>query len=268
MVAMLMMVLSVAVFGFQYTHSVRDILAVSTHTAMSLSHLLNFGVMLFAQNTLRLCVLVFGFFVLFEIVPLAFGISSSIRRNLSDLIRFQLGRGMYAEGVGLVFLLLILYFHLYGGGIDLRQKTLILQVLIAYLSIDFVIYLAHFLVHKYRVPLLSEAHGFHHTVTSDMEWVNSRKEHVLVLGLFAAVFAFFFYIVYIVTPIVIPIVVAVFLLLNAFSHYRVPVSIPGLDHVFLFPKDHLRHHTEISGPYGVTLSVFDTIFGTRGKLKY
>lgn len=224
--------------------------------------LLNIGIILFEQNIFRLVLLVCGFFIIFEIVPLFFG-RCTIKQNFPDLLRFQIGRGVYAQFIGLVVFLLIIYLRLYHGMIDIRGESLIAQVLITYLSIDFTIYLAHLLVHKYRVPLLTKAHGFHHTITTDMEWVNSRKEHVLILGLFAIVFSVFFYAVYRTSPMVVPIVVALFLFLNALSHYRIPFSIGFFDQIFLFPKDHLRHHTQRSGPYGVTLSLFDTIFGTR-----
>lgn len=225
--------------------------------------LITFGTHLFEFNIIRLCILVLGFFVLFELVPLPFGITNTIKKNLPDLFRFQIWRGIYAQAIGVFVLLIILYLSLAGGVIDLRGEPLIAQVLITYLSIDFTIYLAHLFVHRYRVPLLSKAHGFHHTITTDMEWVNSRKEHVLILGLFATVFSVFLYAVYRSSPMVVPVDIALFLLLNAFSHYNKPVTIPYLDQVFLFPKDHLRHHTQRSGPYGVTLSLFDTIFGTR-----
>lgn len=215
------------------------------------------------NDFIQLGIILAIFFAIFEIVPTFFGVPSTIKKNMPDLFRFQVMRHVYVQAVGAAFFFLVIYFHLHGGALDIRNRSLMIQVLVTYLSIDFVIYIAHFMVHNYRVPLFSKAHRFHHTVTDDLQWVNSRKEHVLVLALFAFVFVFVLYVVFRASTIVIPIDIFLFLLFNAFSHYHLPITVPYLDRVFLFPKHHKNHHVQRSGPYGVTLSLFDTIFGTR-----
>lgn len=218
---------------------------------------------LIRNDLIQLAGILAVFFVIFEIAPTFFGVPSTIKKNLPDFFRFQVLRHIYVQAVGAAFLFLVVYFHLHGGALDIRAHALWLQVVVSYLCIDFVIYFAHYMVHNYRVPLFSKAHRFHHTVTDDLQWVNSRKEHVLVLALFAFVFVFVLYVVFRADPVVVPIDIFLFLLFNAFSHYHLPITVPYLDQIFLFPKHHKNHHTQRSGPYGVTLSLFDTIFGTR-----
>lgn len=215
------------------------------------------------NDIVQLGIILAVFFFLFEILPLFFGVQSTIRKNLPDLFRFQVLRHIYVQAVGGLFFFLVVYFHLHGGALDITGHPLWVQVIVTYLCIDFVIYFAHYMVHNYRVPLFSKAHRFHHTIHDDLQWVNSRKEHTLVLALFAFVFVFVQYVVFKASPWVVPINVFLFLLFNAFSHYHVPITVPVLDQIFLFPKHHKNHHVQRSGPYGVTLSLFDTIFGTR-----
>lgn len=215
----------------------------------------------------RLVVLVALFFVAFEIVPLVWNVKSTIRKNLPDLGKYQLLLGAYVQIAGLVILAVLIYLKVPFGNIDIRELPIIAQVIITYLCIDFFIYIAHFLVHRYRIPLLSRAHGYHHSITTDLQWVNSRKEHPIILALFASVFVLFLYVVFKVSPATSIIVISLGLFLNAFSHFHIPFAIPYLDKFFLFPREHHQHHTiRDSGPYGVTLTIFDTLFGTRNYL--
>lgn len=204
-------------------------------------------------------------FSVFEIIPIFFGFKSTIKQNILDFFRFQVLRGVFSISIGTCFVLFFIFFRINIGIINLYSLPIIIQVPIIYILAELVIYTFHLLSHKYKVPLLSKAHMFHHTITRDIQWTNSRKEHLFVLSLFSFVFCVLFYVIFSTSIISRLIVVIIYFFLNALSHFRILFSIPYLDKVFLFPKDHIIHHTERSGPYGVTLSIFDTIFNTRGK---
>lgn len=212
---------------------------------------------------ISLSIILFLLFIIFEIIPLFFGIKNTIKSNLTDFIKYQVIRGIYTISLGIFFIVLFFYIKINFGLINITNFSTFSQVIILYFCSEFIIYIAHLLAHKYKIPILSKAHSFHHTLTTNMEWVNSRKEHYFVLTLFTFIFCLFFFVIFKSSNISHSIVIALYFLLNAFSHYRIPMSIPVLDQILLFPKDHLRHHTERSGPYGVTLSLFDSIFNTR-----
>ncbi len=213
--------------------------------------------------------LVVGFlFVLFEIVPLLFGARIRIRENWRDFIRYQVGSSVYITTMMVPFILLIFYLlHLQQTLFNITHYSLFSQVLILYFCAELTIYGAHMAAHKYRVPILSKAHAFHHTITTDMDWVNSRKEHLFVISLFATVYCLFFFVVFKSSNLSHLVVTSLYVFFNAFSHFRIPFTLQYFDQVFLFPKDHLKHHTRLGGPYGVTLSLFDTIFNTRAETK-
>ncbi len=202
-------------------------------------------------------------FIIFELIPIYFNKENTIIKNLPDLITYQVFRNIISAFLGGFILMILLLTPLPRGIFDITHFSTFSQVIILYFCIEFFVYLGHLLAHKYKVPLFSKAHHFHHQTTYNLQWVNSHKEHFLVIGMFLFFFCMFYFIVFISSNLSHTIVGALYLTLNAFSHFHIPISIPILDQIFLFPKDHLRHHTERSGPYGVTLSLFDTIFNTR-----
>lgn len=203
-------------------------------------------------------------FLVFEIIPTFFGAQSKIKENVGDFLKYQIGIGIYAVTVWF-FLAVIIYSLNFDIGIfGINSLPIIVQVTLLFVCSEFFIYLFHLCAHKYKIPILSKAHWFHHLVTTDMDWVNGRKEHPYIIALFMAVFVFIFIVIFESTYQAQIVTVTMYILLNAFSHYRIPVTVFGFDKIFLFPKHHFQHHTEHGGPYGVTLSVFDTIFNTRG----
>lgn len=205
-----------------------------------------------------------GLLVFFEfILPLLFGIPHRLRKNFGEFVWFQVGRSLFALIFATAIILIFVVSDIPMGWISLMHLSLFSQVLILLFFSELVIYGAHLAAHKYPIPLLSRAHRFHHTVTTDMDWTNSRKEHLFVISLFMLVYCLFFFVVFRSSSIAHVITTSLYLFLNALSHYRVHFTFPVIDQVLLFPKDHYRHHTERSGPYGVALSIFDTIFATR-----
>ena len=202
--------------------------------------------------------------VFFEcILPFVLNIPHRLRQNFHEFIQFQIGRSIFALIFATVIILALVGTHVPMGWISLLHLSLFSQVLILLFCSEFVIYIAHLSAHKYSIPLLSRTHRFHHTVTTDMDWTNSRKEHLLVISLFMLVYCFFFFVVFRSSSAAHVITTSLYLFLNALSHYRAHFTLPFVDQILLFPKDHYRHHTERSGPYGVALSIFDTIFATR-----
>lgn len=204
-------------------------------------------------------------FVVFEYIPLLFwNIPQKIKSNFKDFILYHIGRGVYSVMIGFVCIYGYIKLGIFGQGIDIGHLTIVSQVILLYLCIEFVIYCSHMCAHKYKIPFLTRAHSFHHQTTSDMDWVNSKKEHFFVISLFVIIFTLFFFVIFNASSAAKTLTLGVYVFLNSLSHYRIRFSIPILDQIFLFPKDHYTHHTvRRSGPYGVTLSLFDTIFNTR-----
>lgn len=212
------------------------------------------------------CLVVCALLFLFEIVlPPLFGVQARIRENMHDFLYYQFGRSIFALVFGILIVTGYFFLDIRMGLVDITHLSLLSQVIILLFCSELCIYVAHMGAHKYRIPILSRAHAFHHTVTTDMDWTNSRKEHLFVLAFFMGVYTFFFFVVFQSSSASHVVTTTLYLVLNALSHYRVHFSWKYLDQIFLFPRDHFRHHTERSGPYGVALSLFDTIFDTRGN---
>jgi sterol desaturase/sphingolipid hydroxylase (fatty acid hydroxylase superfamily) len=205
-----------------------------------------------------------GLIALFEFVPLLLMRRNTLVRNFPDFFRFHLARGAALIMIGTAFPFLYYALGLRHGLVEMRHLPLIVQVIVLYLCAEFCIYWSHRIAHRRKLPLLSKAHRFHHEIVEDLEWVNGKKEHFLVLSLFAAIFSIVFFVLFEASSLARSLTLGLYLVLNALSHFGVPFRIPYVDHIFLFPADHRRHHTARSGPYGVTLSLFDTIFDTRG----
>ncbi len=213
----------------------------------------------------KLLLILIILFIIFEVIPLLLNKENTIKKNFTDLIRYQLLRSVFGIFVGGGLLLLLLLTPIKKGLIDITIFSTFSQVIILYFCIELVVYCAHMLSHKYKIVLLSKSHAFHHEIKDDLQWVNSRKEHLLIIGFFVTVFVIFNFVIFKSSNLSHSIVSAAYLSLNALSHFHIPFSVKFLDQIFLFPKDHLIHHTKRSGPYGVTLSLFDTIFNTRGN---
>lgn len=204
-------------------------------------------------------------FVIFEIIPILFLKQNTIYLNIKEFFQHQFLRGFFCTIIFLVYFYIFHIFQLPMHKFDITHLPLLVQYIITYLLIDLVLYSSHFFSHHHKIIFISKAHKFHHTVTSNLQWVNARKESYGLLALYVFVFFFFYHILFNSAGYSHIMVTATYITLLSFSHFRIPFTIPYLDKVFLFPKDHLRHHTDRSGPYGTSLSLFDTIFGTRHK---
>lgn len=217
-----------------------------------------------SAQILLTCIMSIVLFFAFETLPSILGIQAKYKKNFKDFLRFQLLRGLYATVLGFSFIYVFIQIGIFGGFISIYGLSTFEQVVVQYFIIELCIYTAHLLAHKYNLPLITRAHGFHHETKEDMDWVNSKKEHLLVIGLFVLIFMSVFFVLFKSSNISHVIVILCYTFLNALTHYRIHFTIPILDFIFLFPKDHYNHHTiRRSGPYGVTLSIFDTIFNTR-----
>lgn len=220
---------------------------------------------MFAIQFSKLLLILIFLFIIFEVIPLLLNKENTIKKNFTDLIRYQLLRGSFGIFIGGVVLLVLLLTPIKRGFIDLTIFSTFSQVIILYFCIEFFVYCGHMLSHKYKIALISKSHAFHHEIKNDLQWVNSRKEHLLIIGLIITIFIIINFVIFRSSNLSHIIVSVAFISLNALSHFHIPFSVKFLDQIFLFPKDHLIHHTKRSGPYGVTLSLFDTIFNTRGN---
>ncbi len=220
--------------------------------------------LIFITQIIFLILWIIFLFLIFECIPLLFGAKNTIKKNFHDFLIYQLVRGLYTVTVGAIFVFCIFQFNVNKGLVNISHLSHISQAIIIYFFSELVIYLAHMYAHKRKIPIITKAHQFHHTITNDMEWVNSRKEHLIIITLFMLIFTIFCFVVFNSSNISHIFVTTTYLLLNSFSHYRKPITIKYLNQIFLFPGEHIKHHTLYkNGPYGVTLSIFDTIFNTR-----
>lgn len=202
-------------------------------------------------------------FLLFEIVPIILKKGNTISKNFNDLLSFQFGMSIFSIIFGTIILVAFYKFGFVTEIINIKNLPILLQVIIVYLTAEFFIYISHLSAHKFRIPLVSKSHYFHHSVTDDVQWVNSKKEHPFIIFLFILVFNFVFYAIFATDTIVKILCVNIFIFLQALSHFRIPIKIKYLDKIFLFPHDHHKHHQNRTGPYGVSLIIFDTIFDTK-----
>jgi len=202
-------------------------------------------------------------FICFELVPLLTKKSNTISRNFNELITYQFGMSILSLIFGFLIFSILKVSNFDIGLIDISSIPSYLQIFTIYMVAEFLIFLSHLSAHKLRIPIISKSHMFHHKITDNMEWVNSKKEHPFIIFLFILVFCFVFYVLFRTDMISKILAVNIFIFLQALSHYSGKFTVPYIDKFFLFPKDHYNHHTKRSGPYGVTLSIYDTIFKTR-----
>lgn len=206
------------------------------------------------------------FVIVFEIIPIVMGKGNTLRKNIPDFFKYHIGRKLFAVLV-FNFILIILYTTpIKKGLLDLTSFSIASQTIILYFFVEFFIYMFHQIIHNSKIPLFSKAHNnYHHKITNDFQWVSARKEHMLIIASFVGIASVIFIIIFKSSPYAQIAMISIFLFLNALSHFRIPFSVKLLDQVFLFPKDHLRHHTKRGGPYGLTTTIFDTIFNTRDE---
>lgn len=219
----------------------------------------------FFESLKYIIILTCFLFFLFEILPLLFGAKNTIRKNLHDLFVYNLARVVIVHSMGIGIILLLFLVPVEKQIIDLTHFSTLSQSVILYFCIELLIYGGHRAAHRYKVPFITKAHGFHHKIKDNLQWVNSKKESLIVIFLFLVVFCFFYYIAFKTNSLAKIIVAVSYLTLNSFSHFHTPFTIPYLNYIFLFPKEHKEHHIQFGGPYGVSLSLFDTLFNTRKK---
>ena len=153
-------------------------------------------------------------FVFFEIFPLILKKENTIAKNFNDLLLYQFGMSIFSIVFGV-----LIFFGFYKVGlvkefINLRDLPLFVQVVIVYLTAEFFIYASHLSAHKLKIPLVTKSHYFHHTVTDDLQWVNSKKEHPFIIFLFILVFNFVFYTIFGTSTLVKVLCVNIFIFLH------------------------------------------------------
>lgn len=215
--------------------------------------------LMYVFGTLAFAIILFEF-----VLPRFFGKREKVFANSKDFFIYTVGLTLFNLVLGFFVVKGLNEIGYTKSLSDISHMNLILQIIIMSIFLDFLTYTLHYLVHRYNIPVLSKAHSFHHRITDDMDWVNARKESIIIMILFTVLSTFVLRTLFESSPIAVSIVVNLFLILSLFSHYRIHISIPYLDYIFLFPKDHFKHHTiRGSGPYGLHLTIFDTIFNTK-----
>lgn len=145
----------------------------------------------------------------------------------------------------------------------MRGKPIWLQFLILLPLFDFLQWCVHNALH--RIPLLWRLHKVHHSVV-DMDWIGDWRFHwgeivVYRVALYvpSAVFGF--------DPQVLFFNGILNTIVGHYAHANVRLSIGPLKYILNSPQMHIWHHTHPdAGPvdknFGITLSVWDWIFGT------
>lgn len=136
------------------------------------------------------------------------------------------------------------------------------QFLVAYVALDFVQWCVHVALHRFA-PLWA-FHRVHHSVR-DMDWAGSFRFHVAeTLFYKSAMFLPLVWFGFGSVPLFAVAVVGT--VQGHFNHANVDVDIGWLGRIFNNPRMHLWHHHDEAGRgscnYGISLSVWDWLFGT------
>ncbi len=137
------------------------------------------------------------------------------------------------------------------------------QLLVALVAVDFLHWGIHNLLH--RVPILWELHKVHHSIET-MDWLGSMRFHwsevVIYKSLTYPVLAFFGF-----GNEALLALAVVSTASGHFNHANLAIAVGPLKYIINNPAMHVWHHTHPEcGPplrnFGITLSVWDWLFGT------
>lgn len=151
------------------------------------------------------------------------------------------------------------------GMLNYYQLPLTLSVVLVVITLDFIIYLQHVLVHA--VPALWRLHRVHH---ADLDYDVTTGARFHPIEIILSMLVKFAAIVVLGPPVVAVVIFEVVLNVMAmFNHGNVRLPL-GLDRVLRFlvvtPDMHRVHHSvednEANSNFGFNLSIWDRIFGT------
>ncbi|MAF59549.1 MAG: sterol desaturase family protein [Candidatus Pacebacteria bacterium] len=164
-----------------------------------------------------------------------------------------------------VFLVVMLDSAGWTGGGLLTSAPIVVQIILLYLLFEFVAYWVHRIFHGNR--LLYRFHMPHHRIKR-LEWSNGRQDHFVFEILLLVVFVSLGLLLG-VSPLTFVTTIIVWYILLSLSHHNVAFSYGPLGKVLLSSSAHAVHHFgctfENSKNFGVTLTLFDRLFGTYAK---
>lgn len=163
------------------------------------------------------------------------------------------------------------------GGLQATTFNMLLFTLGVFVWDDFLRFFHHFLMHK--IPWLWRLHKTHHSArvltpitlyrTHPLESALATVRNSISLGIAAGVFVFLFEAQFnLLTLFGVNAFGFLFNFLGAnLRHSHIPITFgPGLERVFISPKQHQIHHSSRVEHYdknfGVSLAVWDKVFGT------
>lgn len=151
------------------------------------------------------------------------------------------------------------------GLLNYYQLPFALNVVLAIVALDFIIYLQHVLVHA--VPVLWRLHRVHH---ADLDYDVTTGARFHTLEIILSMLIKFATIIVIGPPVVAVVIFEV--VLNAMamfnhSNVRMPLGLDRIIRLFVVTPDmHRVHHSvednEANSNYGFNLSIWDRLFGT------
>ena len=145
---------------------------------------------------------------------------------------------------------------------SLRNLSLFPKILIAIISVDFCLFLIHWLMHNSKILWIT--HKFHHTPKM-MFWLSGSRTsffHLLVFALPQVVIPFY---ILKINALEASILLAFSLIVNIWVHMNFKANIGLLSWFFITPQYHRIHHANsyLSGMnLGFVHTVWDRIFGT------
>jgi sterol desaturase/sphingolipid hydroxylase (fatty acid hydroxylase superfamily) len=145
----------------------------------------------------------------------------------------------------------------------LRTFPLVYQFAFYWVFRDFLEWIVHNLLH--RVPFLWQFHKLHHSIT-EMDFIGNFRFHWMEIIVYGVLTWLPLIVLGVDKSILLPL--AVFTtLIGHLNHANLPWAYGPLKYVFNSPKMHIWHHdVRMHKPggqnFGITLSVFDWIFGT------
>lgn len=146
---------------------------------------------------------------------------------------------------------------------DINQFSGIIQFLIIFISLDFMQWLGHFLLH--RSDFLWKFHKIHHA-QEELGFASTRHFHWMEYIVFKPLLFIPFSLMNLTSTEFVTYYLWVGLTFTFFSHTNVKVKFKPFNYIFISPETHYWHHAKnIPGRFGVnfasTLTLWDHIFG-------
>lgn len=207
-------------------------------------------------------------FILEIVRPVQHGIRLIGSSTRVDIFYTVIMIPFYGVTVPLFYSFLRQIYEQYFWFIDLSSTihhSVIAEVLLGYLLVDFHGWLHHFVRHK--VPVFWDFHAVHHSQREMNPFTNERLHPLdwFIANIIKFLPAFFF-----ANALnVIFSYIVIHRILDRLNHSNVRTNLGFFRYIFVTPQSHRVHHSSIKEHYdrnfGVSLSIWDHLFGTQHR---